>query len=402
MIPITGRPEVPTFASHPGRIVLSDTQESKREIPTRRRPGARPRWIGGSALVIAAALAIAGCASPADPGPRAPSPVDPADPGAWAAHALDPCGLLDAPGVRAVLQPTGPSHLVRPHACMVEYRGPGGRADHVLLELGGFRLDPGLDVPVSLAGLAGYQHRIDDTGTYEWGLGRVRYSPDGPTCHVRLLLSERRTIRVRAADAGGDDDAACAVAREVAREVALQLADPAALARRAPADLLTRWDACQLVAALPDATGRSGSEPGGDKCSADLPDGGLLEVLSPPRRIYVGAEFGPEPGTPPLDASVLFWSIHGPVEVVELPPGPAEQVYGEMDSVGPACAVAFAAHRVPDAPPSYAVGRMTVAVFGTRDACSVAHAAVADLRTLLTGPPPALPPTPARLGVPFR
>jgi hypothetical protein len=164
--------------------------------------------------------------------------------------------------------------------------------------------------------------------------------------------------------------------------------------RSGPADPLTRWEACGLVTALPDVIGHSG---GGDTCRGELPDG----ALSPPRHIYVGVGFGPEPGTPPLEAGVLFWSLKSlPVEVVQLPSGPAEQVAESTDSQGRVCAVAFAAHRVPDAPPSSAVGRVTVVVFG--DACDIAHAAVEDLRTLLAGPPPALPPTPARLGVPYR
>lgn len=351
------------------------------------------------AALVVAALALAGCTTPADPGPRPPDPVDPADPGAWAFHALDPCVFLELPGVQAVLRPTSPGHLVRPHACLAEYPGPGGAPDRVLLVIGVG--PPGDDVPaewgppLSLAGLAGYQMRLE-APSYEWGLGYASYAAEEPTCHVMLRLSEGYLLRVRTADAGGDDETACAVTRDVAREVALQVADPAALVRRGPANPLTRWEACELVTALPDVIAHS---EGGDTCRGDLPDG----ALSPPRHIYVGVGFGPEPGTPPLEAGVLFWSLKSdPVEVVQLPSGPAEQVATSTDSEGPVCAVAFAAHRVPDAPPSSAVGRVTVVVFGTDEACGIAHAAVEDLRTLLAGPPPALPPTPARLGVPFR
>lgn len=321
-------------------------------------------------LMSGCATVVAGTAAPAGAGSGAgQAPVIPEEPADWTIAAVDPCTLLQGVPVAA----KAPPFLSKPHNCAIDYTTPAGRPDRVVVRVGTVFDTHGRahNLPITLAGRIAYQARDPENRTY-----------DPATCEIDIPLSATRSIQVVTDAAPGDAAAGCAPTRAFAEPVAAKLADPAAIARTAPASGLVAWQACDLLEKSLDnvvADRRSLGTEGPDSCKATVRG----ERDKAPE-IDIDATGGPAQLDPPGRGDTL----------VQLPNGPAlQQPYGSS-----MCKVVTVMPGTPGAPKQSAGHVLTITSHNSPDLCGAAVAAANKLVTTLQGPPPPAGPAPATLG----
>lgn len=354
-----------------------------------------------AAVMIVCCVVLSACTS-AVPGEASrlgtslglpPVPVIPEEPAQWAMSELDPCGLTqDLP-----INTAEGFYAVRPHSCAADYAPAGATewwrsafsdtlytrvgADIVKLSQLVVHVGAMLDVP-DRSGM----DRVDIGGrTAYQGYGESFPAPEIDSrwlCRIDFPISADRSVQiVSSAVPDGEMNAACAVPRTVAENVAAKLVSPAGSAHTAP-EGLGRWNACDLLqqatgAVVSDRSGRTADECRSNSLTADG---------EPRPGVEIDTIAGPDSLQPVPYRSELR---------IDLPFGAAVQNKISDDQ----CAVRFVAERQPDAPAKFTAHVMTVKVVGSPgDPCADAADAAMKIHNTLSGPAPQPPPAPSHLG----